>query len=66
MALIRRASTTLHRSLATYAKIADRETSVAALRLRGWKDQAPKRDAVAKRFEKSTTFGVLELMYLNN
>ena len=45
------ASTTLRRSLATYAKIADRETTVAALRLRGWKDQAPKRDAVAKRFE---------------
>ena len=51
LALLRRASTTLHRSLATYAKIADRETTVAALRLRGWKDQAPKRDAVAKRFE---------------
>jgi 4a-hydroxytetrahydrobiopterin dehydratase len=50
MALIRRASTTL-RSLATYAKVADRETTVAALRLRGWKDQHPKRDAVAKRFE---------------
>ena len=51
MALIRRASTTLRRSLATYAKVADRETAVAALRLRGWKDQSPKRDAVAKRFE---------------
>ena len=50
MALIRRASTTL-RSLATYAKVQDRETRVAALRLRGWKDQHPKRDAVAKRFE---------------
>ena len=50
MALLRRASTTL-RSLATYAKVADRETTVAALRLRGWKDQSPKRDAVAKRFE---------------
>jgi 4a-hydroxytetrahydrobiopterin dehydratase len=51
MALLRRASTTLRHSLATYAKVADRETSVAALRLRGWKDQSPKRDAVAKRFE---------------
>ena len=50
MALLRRAST-LRRSLATYAKVADRETTVAALRLRGWKDQSPKRDAVAKRFE---------------
>ena len=50
LAHIRRASTTL-RSLATYAKVADRETRVAALRLRGWKDQHPKRDAVAKRFE---------------
>ena len=51
LAHIRRASTTLHRSLATYAKVQDRETTVAALRLRGWKDQSPKRDAVAKRFE---------------
>ena len=51
LALLRRASTTLRRSLATYAKVADRETTVAALRLRGWKDQHPKRDAVAKRFE---------------
>ena len=50
MALLRRAST-LRRSLATYAKVQDRETTVAALRLRGWKDQSPKRDAVAKRFE---------------
>ena len=50
LALLRRAST-LRRSLATYAKVQDRDTTVAALRLRGWKDQAPKRDAVAKRFE---------------
>ena len=50
MALLRRAST-LRRSLATYAKVQDRDTTVAALRLRGWKDQSPKRDAVAKRFE---------------
>ncbi len=50
LALLRRASTTLRRNLATYAKIQDRETTVAALRLRGWKD-LPERDAVAKRFE---------------
>ena len=41
----------LRSSLSTYAKVQDRETTVAALRLRGWKDQSPKRDAVAKRFE---------------
>ena len=50
LALLRRAST-LRRSLSTYVKVQDRDTTVAALRLRGWKDQAPKRDAVAKRFE---------------
>ena len=50
LALLRRAST-LRRSLSTYSKVQDRDTTVAALRLRGWKDQAPKRDAVAKRFE---------------
>ena len=51
LARFRRASATLRRSLSTYAKIQDRETTVAALRLRGGKDQSPKRDAVAKRFE---------------
>ena len=50
LALLRRAST-LRRTLSTYTKVQDRDTTVAALRLRGWKDQAPKRDAVAKRFE---------------
>ena len=50
LALLRRAST-LRRTLSSYTKVQDRDTTVAALRLRGWKDQAPKRDAVAKRFE---------------
>ena len=50
LALLRRAST-LRRSLSSYVKVQDRDTTVAALRLRGWKDQSPKRDAVAKRFE---------------
>ena len=45
----------LRSSLSTYAKVQDRETTVAALRLRGWKDQSPKRDAVAKRFEFART-----------
>ena len=50
LAHLRRAST-LRRSLSTYVKVQDRDTTVAALRLRGRKDQSPKRDAVAKRFE---------------
>ena len=49
LALIRRASTTLPLPI-NLRQSPDRETTVAALRLRGWKDQVPSATP-SKRFE---------------